>query len=136
MNSTTQARTIERTVTIEGTTYTVQASRNPFDAKRDPPQRIYRAWVPTTFLGNHGTMSSLGKDSGHFGLVGTERDRERYEHMRPASSERIAMIDACRALRAKEAQRAIRAAFPEICGREEQREFLGEYEIASSVEVA
>lgn len=123
---------VERTITIDGAEYLVRGTQSCWDKG----VRTFRAWKRSDFNGNHQTVSSLGKGEGHYGLVGTEIDRELYEHLPAGSAERLAAVRQKLTDRAFEARRVIFTAFPEIRGCQAEVAFLGEYEVASAAEVA
>lgn len=91
---------------LAGQDYLVRATIDPFDRSR----AILRAWTPSSIMGNHSTISTI--DGSWYGLVGTERDPELYEHLPGGSEERVAAVLAQRASRAAEARAAIWAAYP------------------------
>lgn len=132
MEPNTRLPDVERTITIDGTEYIVRGAESAWTKGT----RTFRAWVRSDFNGNHQTISSLGKGNGHYGLVGTEIDRERFDHLPAASRERMLAVQERDAARALEARKAIFAAFPEIRGCQVEFGFIGEYEIASAAEVA
>lgn len=122
--------TIQRTITLDGQEYIVQGSANPFDSNG---RRTFRAYVRNGLERGCSTISSIGLGQGLFGLVGTERDREQYEHLKGGSPERIAAVNTARAARADEAKRAIIAAFPEISYDAHTTPLHGEYELDSRI---
>jgi hypothetical protein len=131
LSTTTRLSTLSREITLNGQAYLVEGSPDPFCAT----QRIFRAWTAGDFMGRHHVITTreIPGGRGWFGLVGTELDRERYDHLEGGSAARIEAVRAALADRALEARAAILAAFPEVGGCEADGAFRSAYEIASAV---
>lgn len=101
---------ITRSISFQGQEFLVIATPDIMGA----PRRTFRAWVKIDDLAGHMVVSSLGRDVGFFGQVGSEHDAETFEHLPAGSVERCAAVDAKIRRRALEAQGVIRSAFPSV----------------------
>jgi hypothetical protein len=120
-----------RTLTLNGRTITVHATRCPFAAG----ELIFRAWEASSITGDHQTMSSLGLGLGMFGLVGSEMHHATIDAM-PFGEERFERFQALRAEAAAFARQAILGAFPELAGSEHGPYMGTEYEIVACIDLA